>query len=641
MNFFKSQDEARRNTGRLVVLFALAVISLVVMTNLLVMFVFGYFHIEQTGSMHPDQILQRFDWQVFLVISAAVAGVIAMGSLYKILALAGGGARVAEMLDAELVVYGSNDFAKQRLLNVVEEMAIASGTPVPPVYLLDEDGINAFAAGYKPGDAVIGVTRGAIEKLSREQLQGVIAHEFSHILNGDMKLNIRLIGLLHGILLIGMIGYYILRSTSHSRRSKNSGGGAILGLGLVVIGYAGTFFGNLIKAAVSRQREFLADASAVQFTRNPEGIAGALKRIGGDSTGSIIENPSGTQISHALFSQGIKTWLGNLYATHPPLEKRILTIQPDWDGEFDYSRPPDARADTEQDSTSQQADKEQRLASMTALLAAMTSGAIVDQTGQPTPSHLQFAHQLIDSLPPEFVSAVNDPFAARAVIYFMMLDTDKNLQKEQLQHLKSAADTGVYEETMKLVRAGYELKKEYRLPIVDLALASLHQLSVNQYMLFRNNLNTLIESDNKISLFEWSISKIVFHHLDPVFINKAGTSPQRLRLKQTQQACALLLSVLIYSGKQQGIDNSQAFDQAGKELGDLDIALLPKNEISLAGLNQSLDQLAGLKPLEKPRLLKACAIGITADQVITAEEVELYRAISAILDCPMPPLVTT
>jgi len=203
MNFFKSQDEARRNTGRLVALFSLAVISLIIMTNLLVMFVFGYFRIEQAGSINTDQMLQHFDWQLFLVVSAAVAGVIALGSLYKILALAGGGARVAEMLGAELVVYGSNDFNKQRLLNVVEEMAIASGTPVPPVYLLDEDGINAFAAGYKPGDAVIGVTRGAIEKLSREQLQGVIAHEFSHILNGDMKLNIRLIGLLHGILLIG------------------------------------------------------------------------------------------------------------------------------------------------------------------------------------------------------------------------------------------------------------------------------------------------------------------------------------------------------------------------------------------------------------------------------------------------------
>ena len=377
MNFFKSQDDARRKTGRLVVLFVLAVISLIVMTNLLVMIVFGYIRVEQGGTVDAAQVLHQVDWRAFMYIGAAVSFTIAMGSLYKVLALAGGGARVAEMLDAELLVYGSGDLKKQRLLNVVEEMAIASGTPVPPVYLLDEAGINAFAAGYKPGDAVIGITRGALDKLNREQLQGVIAHEFSHILNGDMKLNIRLIGLLHGILLIGMIGYYILRSSSHSRRSK--GGGAVfLGLGLVIIGYAGTFFGNLIKAAVSRQREFLADASAVQYTRNPGGIAGALKRIGGDATGSIIENPSATQVSHALFSQGIKTWLGSLYATHPPLEKRIYSIQPDWDGEFDYSH--QVQSDhgiDEQDSTEKPAQR-QVATSMAAIAAAMTGAAIID-----------------------------------------------------------------------------------------------------------------------------------------------------------------------------------------------------------------------------------------------------------------------
>ena len=638
MNFFKSQDEARRNTGRLVALFAIAVISLIVMTNLLVMFAFGYFSVETAGQITVEQLRQQFNWQMFLIIGAAVIVVITLGSLYKIVALAGGGARIAEMLDAELVVHGSNDFHKQRLLNIVEEMAIASGTPVPPVYLLDEDGINAFAAGYKPGDAIIGVTRGAIEKLNREQLQGVIAHEFSHVLNGDMKLNIRLIGLLHGILLIGMIGYYILRSSSQTRRSKDSGGAAILGLGLVVIGYAGTFFGNLIKAAVSRQREFLADASAVQFTRNPEGIAGALKRIGGDATGSIIENPAGVQISHALFSQGIKTWFGSLYATHPPLDRRIVRIQPNWDGKFDYAVHTETATTAQSDAASLNSAAEQQPAIVAAIATAMTSGAIVDQTGQPTPTSLAYAHQLLHDLPAEFTAAVTDPFAARAVIYFMILDKHKSIRDEQLIHLKSSADTGVYEEVMKLVRAGYELREEFRLPLVDMALASLHQLSVKQYSLFKQNLNALIEIDKKISLLEWSISKIVFHHLDPVFLKTKGTSPQNLRLKQATQACGVLLSVLIYAGKQHLISDDDAFAKAIEELKGLEIRLMPKNKISLAALNQSLDRLARLKPLEKPRLLKACAIAITADQKITTKEVELYRAVSAILDCPMPPL---
>jgi len=639
MNFFKSQDEARRNTGRLVTLFFLAVVSLIVMTNLLVMLVFGYFSIEQAGSIGLQQFMQLIDWRVFLIIGAAVTVVILAGSAYKILALAGGGARIAEMLDAELVVSGSGDLRRQRLLNVVEEMAIAAGTPVPPVYLLDEDGINAFAAGYKPGDAIIGITRGAIEKLNREQLQGVIAHEFSHILNGDMKLNIRLIGLLHGILLIGMIGYYILRSTSHTRRSKDSGGAAILGLGLVIIGYAGTFFGNLIKAAVSRQREYLADASAVQFTRNPDGIAGALKRIGGDATGSIIENPAGVQISHALFSAGIKTWLGSLYATHPPLAKRIYNIQPNWDGEFDYSKPAEIHPAQEQGVKSPQTASKAEALTMAAIAAAMTSGAIVDQTGQPTTSQLEYARHLIKDLPPEFVTAVNDPYAARAVIYFLVLDRDKTAHNAQLQHLKNAADRGVYEETMKLLLAGYELKKEYRLPLVDLALATLHQLSAKQYRLFRENLETLIAMDKKISLFEWSIQKIVFHHLDPVFSRKPGTTQQNLSLAQAGQACAHLLSVLVYSGKQQGISEHDVFNHAMTELGVDGASLLPKIDIRLEQLNSALDRLARLKPLEKPRLLKACAMAITADQQITSNEVEIYRAIAAIIDCPVPPLV--
>lgn len=638
MNFFRSQDDARRNTGRLVILFILAVISLVVLTNLLVMLVFGYFSIEQGGSIGINQLIARIDWQVFLVIGAAVTVVILSGSLYKILALAGGGERVAEMLNAELVIQGSNDFKKQRLLNVVEEMSIASGTPVPPVYLLDEEGINAFAAGYKPGDAIIGVTRGAIEKLSREQLQGVIAHEFSHILNGDMRLNIRLIGLLHGILLIGIIGYYILRSTSHSRRSRDSGGAALLGLGLVMIGYAGTFFGNLIKAAVSRQREYLADASAVQFTRNPEGIAGALKRIGGEAAGSIIENPSGVQISHALFSQGIRTWLGGLYATHPPLEKRIYSITPDWDGQFDFSPPPAMEQTAEAERPTQGASTDRQATAMAAVAAAMTSGAIIDQTGQPTSSRLEYARKLIHELPQEFYAAVNDPYAARAIIYSLVLDKDSDVRRAQLEHLKSAADSGIYEETMKLDRASLELKKEYRLPLVDMALAALHQLSARQYKLFRDNLDALIAADNKVSLPEWSIRKIVIHHLDPVFSRKPGTDRQNLVLSNVPEACAVLLSVLVYAGRQQGLGDEDVFEQAREQLGRLEISLLEKSTISLDRLNKSLDRLARLKPLEKPQLLKACATCITADRTITSNEVEMYRAISAILDCPVPPL---
>lgn len=639
MNFFKSQDAARKNTRKLVTFFLLAIISLIIMTNVLVMVVFGYLEPERFSSMTAAQAWQEsFDWQKFMLIGVAVLVVVVIGSLYKIISLSGGGARIAEMMDAELIVDATGDINKQKILNVVEEMAIASGTPVPPVYLLNEEGINAFAAGYSSSDAVIGITRGAIEQLSRDQLQGVVAHEFSHIFNGDMRLNIRLIGMLHGILLLGLIGYYLLRGSSRSRNSKNGGGIVFLGIGLMVIGYAGTFFGNLIKAAVSRQREYLADASAVQYTRNPDGIAGALKRIGGSSAGSVIENPNGSEISHAFFSQGIKSYLTGLFATHPPLDSRIRKIDPQWDGLFDTTETI-TQPVTQDEDAARQTDVKKSTAVLASIAAVMSSANISDQVGQTTHEHLEYAHQLISDLPAVLKDAVHEPFGARAVIYFLVLDKNDEIRKEQLQHLLASADPSVYSETIKLVNQVSDLAVEYRLPLVDMALPTLRQLSSKQYLLFKENLQALINIDSKISLFEWSVKKIVLHHLDAVFIKKHKTRSQRLSLKKAVESCAILLSLLVYSGKQQDISYQQAFGKANNVLNGLDIQLLPKNELSLDALNNALDVLAQLKPLEKPQLLKACAACITADQKITATEIEIFRAIADTLDCPMPPLL--
>jgi Zn-dependent protease with chaperone function len=539
------------------------------------------------------------------------------------------------MLDGELLIDSGGDLKRKQLLNVVAEMAIASGTPVPPVYLLDEDGINAFAAGYKPGDAVIGITRGAIENLNREQLQGVIAHEFSHILNGDMRLNIRLIGILHGILLIGLIGHQILRGGMYSRRSKNSGGFAMLGIGLLVIGYAGTFFGNVIKAAVSRQREFLADASAVQFTRNPGGIAGALKRIGGNDIGSELHNPNAEQISHTFFSQASSTWFGSLFATHPPLETRIHRIDPHWDGKFDVSAPTTAAEDA---ANVDPASLMQRNASTLATIAAaMSSGAVIDSVGQPSAENLDYARKLLQELPGVFVDAVSNPFAARAVIYYLLLDSNSDVRGRQLEHLRSAADKGIYIETMKLASASAAIRPEYRLALIDLSLPGLRQLSQPQYRLFRDNLDALIEMDGRVSLFEWSMRKIVLHHLDPVFDESHRASGQ-LTLKQVTADSALLLSMLAYAGKP-SVDVELVFASAREQPGLEQLVLLPKTAIGLDELNKSLDRLAQLKPLQKPGLLKACAAIIGADRQVTTTEIELLRAISATLDCPMPPLL--
>ncbi|MBU0481898.1 MAG: M48 family metallopeptidase [Proteobacteria bacterium] len=636
MNFFEAQDNARQSTGRMVLFFVLAVLTIVLMTNLLVMVVFGF---VDTREVTAATVLSQFDWQVFGAIGAGVIAIVTLGSLYKIMSLSGGGASVAEMMGGELIVDGTGDTNKQKILNVVEEMAIASGSPVPPVYLLHEPGINAFAAGYSTSDAVIGVTSGAIETLSRDELQGVIAHEFSHILNGDMRLNIRLIGMLHGILLIGLIGYYIMRSTSRSSRgSKNSGGGIVfLGIGLMIIGYSGTFFGNLIKAAVSRQREFLADASAVQFTRNPDGIGGALIRIGASQAGSILVNANSSEISHALFSQGFTGFFSSLFATHPPLAERISRVLPDWDGSFDSSRA--SRTVTEHIRAQEDADELRIKATMAAGIAAsMQNETAFKHIGRPNAVHLGYAHQLIQEIPELLKKAAHNPYAARAVVYFLLLDHDPVIRDRQLEHLSTAADHGVYQETMKLVIKIGSVGHEYRLPLVDMALPALRQLTPDQYVLFQNNLNALIEMDGRVSLFEWSIRKIVLHHLELVFSNKPAGGKHDLSMEQAGKSCAVLLSVLAYSSEQKGLNHQETFAKGAAKL-DVKIHLLPKNEISRDKLDSSLNELAGLKPMDKEKLLKACGACAAADGHIAPVEAELVRVIADTLDCPVPPFI--
>lgn len=638
MNFFESQDTAKRNTKKLIALFVLAVLSLILVTNLLVMAVFGF-----AGSDNPDSagsIPLQFDLNIFLLTGALVSGVILLGSLYKMAALSGGGARIAEMMNGRLLLAGSDDLHERRVLNVVEEMAIASGTPVPPVYLLEEAGINAFAAGYSPSDAVIGVTRGTLETLSREQLQGVIAHEFSHILHGDMRINIRLIGILHGIMVLGIIGYHLMRGGAYSRRSKDSGGIVMLGLGLIVIGFVGTFFGNLIKAAVSRQREFLADASAVQFTRNPEGIAGALMQIARHSERSYLHNPKAAEISHALFEEGTHSALSALYATHPSLEKRIGAILPQWNGSYEMiehqAHPPTASEPSAQEQAAAQRARAETLLGGTTGILIMDS--MINQVGNPGAQHLAQADRLLAAMPPQLHAAAQSPAGARALVYLLVLDQDSQMRDAQLQFLQESADKGVFAELQHLAKTAAKVEAELRLPLLSIALSSLRQLSKRQYLLFKANFDAVIAMDNKINLFEWSLQKILFHHLAQVFESRGAPRSGHKDLHQLSDASTLLLSLIAHSSTQQDIGVEEAFDQAATLL-KLDTKLVPLASINMEKLDMAVDALRAVKPLQKPALLKACAACIMADRKIMPIEAELLRAIAATIDCPMPPLV--
>ena len=631
MDFFQAQDEARRNTKSLVFFFALAVLSLIVITNLLVMVLFGFIRPGEQG-VTLDVIASQFDWQACLTISGAVLAVILAGSAYKTIALSSGGSSVAESLGGRLISQSTTDLHERKALNVVEEMAIASGTPVPPVYVLErEQGINAFAAGFTPGDAVIGLTRGTITHLTREELQGVIAHEFSHILHGDMRLNLRLIGILHGILLIGLIGYLILRSV-RGGSNKNAAPIMGLGLGLLVVGYAGTFFGNLIKASVSRQREFLADASAVQFTRNNAGIGGALKKIGGYAAGSELQTPEAPTMSHAYFSTGVSAFMQSVFATHPPLGVRIKRIDPNWDGAF--------LPVTEEVSEDEQTVGQASTAGVTpkAVAGVIVASQILDSVGQASRAHLDYAASIVNDIPDEIRDAVHEPYGARAVIYCLVIDgRHAEVRDKQLQRLRQLGDSGIFDLVGKLLNPVKALDIRFRLPLIDMALPSLRQMSEAQYQLFKKNLLFLMQADNRIDLFEWSLQKIIFHHLDPQFGRPDKKGAKFGSLGDVRQYIDVLMSMLVYACVKDKDSADAALAAAGQELGLTNVALLPREQINLESLGVAVDQLALLKPLLKPRLLKACLAVITQDQEYSPDEVELMRAIGDVLDCPVPP----
>lgn len=648
MDFFQAQDTARRKTGRLVLLFVLAVISLIAITNVLVQVTLGLTSAEAGNA----PAIADTEPVVFLFISLAVIAVVGFGSLYKTAALRGGGARVAESLGARLLVPGSGNMHEQRVLNIVEEMAIASSTPVPPIYLLDEDAINAFAAGYSPSDAVIGVTRGAITKLSREELQGVIAHEFSHILHGDIRLNIRLIGLLHGILVLGLMGYYLMRSAAVSRRGKNGNGLVFLGLGLIVIGAAGTFFGNLIKAAVSRQREYLADASAVQFTRSADGIAGALKRIGGDASGTQLNNPGASEISHALFSQGVKTSFAALFATHPPLPQRIRRLQPQWDGEF-MQPAADVSADHGDSRSAATADARQRSGAVLEVAAI----AALQRAGAPDSADLQQAIHVHSRLAPVFLNAAHEPHGARALIYFLLLDTPAhdrtqatgdtdNIDRrtgraEQCHYLEANADAGVYPQLIRLTEPGDQLAAGDRLALINIALSALHQLSAAQYKMFERNMQAMLDLSAECAPMAWVYHYLVLKHLRTVF-GRPARRVQAQRLEHCELACRMALSVMAHLGQWEAaaaIAFGAAADRLQEPLPGLATSgILKTSEFERAALAAAFDSLQGLAASDKKAFLLAAAAGLQSDDTITDAEQELFQTFAEILDCPTPAL---
>ncbi len=646
MDFFANQDKARKHTKVLVIYFVIAVLCIIASVYLASLLIFYGAHAKQQSPGVPPPEFVLWDPKLFLYVVLGTLGVVLIGSLYKTAALSKGGSAVAESLGGRLINPNTTHPDERKLRNVIEEMAIAAGVPVPKIYVLDDEkGINAFAAGHAPGDAAIGVTRGCMTLLNRDELQGVIGHEFSHILNGDMRLNLRIMGVIFGILCLAVIGRVLI----FTRGGRDRNPLMLLGLALIVIGAIGMFFGRLIQAALSRQREFLADASAVQFTRNPAGLSGALQKIGG--SGSKVESAHAGEASHMFFGNGMgKPFLGAL-ATHPPLDERIRAIDPGWDGKFKQASVKAVEAESSRQAARPTSSRSPfpTIPGMPGAGAgdsgfatnAVLMGAVLPNLGKPTPLHLRYAEELRSSFSETVQSAAREPLDAIALVYAMLLSPDDALHAKQLTELGKRAAPGVGEKTAALWPEVAPIVPRARLPLVNLALPALGQLRPDEFEQFSQALQWLIESDGQIEIFEFVLQKIVRRHLASQSGETRPASVQYHTLKPLVRDCSVVLSALANASSSKADEVEKAFRAGAPHLGTKadGLRFLPPTESGLKQLDTALDRLALAAPKIKKHLIEASVQVVGADGLIQEREAELLRAIADTLDCPIPPFV--
>ena len=639
MNFFEQQDKARSLSGYLYLLFAAAVVCIIISVFCLASIAFSY-----------ENSLASSAWTFELAIISTVITIIVvfLASAVRIGWLSQGGKVVAESMGGKKINQNTKDPMSRQILNVVEEMAIASGTPVPPVYLMEEEGINAFAAGYSPRDAVIGVTRGCATKLNRDQLQGVMAHEFSHILNGDMRINIRLTGIIFGIIFLASIGRILFNMGFYSgagrrRNDKNNSGGIIiiLGLGLLLIGWIGGFFGSIIRASISRQKEFLADASAVQFTRNPDGIAGALKRIGGYKEGSKINSAGAQEFSHMFFCSGISS----LFSTHPPLPIRIKRIEPNWNNKYPQTDKISNNFSTEPNSNnisgftnsipnnSSNFDYNKGKVSEP---SSSSASSFLKTEGQITEEKLAEVRSLISSIPESLMREVKDPFGSRCVIFALLLD-QKNMEarERQMKLIHQLAEEGTNLQTEKIQKEIVTLSSEQKLVLIEETRPAITELSENQFSRFQSIILKLIHADESIDLFEWCLHKVI------EFDFGKKHYPRQLHGRSSVikclEECAIILGALAHYG-QEGADPKPAYEAGFRSLDRNCVIPIPTiQNCGLSSIDQALKKLNRMTASAKRSLIDACAKTIDFDGKTTETEIQILRGIASSLSSPLGP----
>ncbi len=625
MNFFEHQDRARRNTRVLVLALLIAVALLLAALNAVVLMVFALMQ-----GVVPDRAWLGEQVNVIVTVTFVGAAFIGLAGLLRAESLRGGGGRVARDLGGAPVEMDTSDPKRRQLVNVVEEMAIASGIPVPEIYVLEnEPAINAFAAGYGPGDAAVAVTRGALDKLNREELQGVMGHEFSHILNGDMRLNTRLMGMTFGIMVIGMIGRGLLRGMFYSGGRRRRGGGgdaraqlALLAtaLALVVIGMLGVLAGRLVQAAVSRKREFLADATAVQLTRSSDGIAGALRKIGG-LEGSNLTSARSEEIGHMLFGPGRKLW-GSALATHPPLQERLKAIQP----HVRHDLPPAAESATGQ-------------ASGTPAAAGFSSGerSAINHAGAPDDGDLQAAQALLASLPELLVKTAHSDSGAALVITACLFSSDPEVARRQQTLISEYRGSEAASACGQLARMIQHHGPAVRLPLVDMAFPVLRRKPLPERDALVVLCHQLVAADGQVSAFEYTLTRLLKQLLDEV------ENPDRKQsgwlTRDTYQDAASVLFGMVAAHGRNNPDSIHAAAMAGlKQLFPHKTPAAQADNRNWKALDEALITIDRLHGSDKQRLLLALETTIRHDDEVTPAQSALLHVICASLHVPVPPV---
>jgi Zn-dependent protease with chaperone function/uncharacterized tellurite resistance protein B-like protein len=615
LGFFEQQDRARRATARLLVLYAAAVALIVACANLIVVPVYAWW----AGAPAT--------WMVYAAVSAVTLGVIALGSLEIITRLSIGEFELALLLDGQRVPRGSGIDAERRLINVVDELAIASGLSAPPVYLLSrEPGINAFAAGRSPNQAIIVVTRGALERLARDELQAVIAHEFSHILNGDIRLNLRAACALQGIVFLAAIGRFMMQYYSgYGTEERNRflhPPFALIGAAFFALGSVGLVAARLIQAGISREREFLADACAVQYTRNADALCGALARIKIHEHGSRVLNWHADSLAHMLFAPNTLT---SWFATHPSIETRMRRANPHMSPVVYFERQRKPRPVVEE-----KPPERPRETPKTIVPTKVTAvAALVASIGTPSGATLEYAAGVLAYLPASIREALGSAAGAQAVMLGCTIDAEATARGRQLRALEGLVGEALARKSEVLAPLIAQLDRAYRLPLVALALPVLRtELDEAGRNAFLAAMRAAIQVDARLTLGEFVLETILEWNLGPK-AKRAGGVRFRTRAELGPE-CAVLLSLVAHAG---------STDKALFEKVAPGVELAPRDSLQLAKVSEALERLSQLPPLEKQPLIAACAELVAADGNVKLIEHELLRAIGAVLDCPMPPAI--